>query len=174
MNTVRNLTARQRRHFTDVVSAAATSLKQAEIARQAGVSPSTVSRVLATREAAEAVEAARARALAESWSSFEDLLKLSIQTLRNCLTSHLVPSATKARIAGQLLQIGLNAGTPAEDERREPITIVFGDHPENEREEISLRQLRPLQEVDPDPDPLSDFDAETGSDLSPESPSCTE
>lgn len=130
MNTVRNsnLTARQRRHYVDVVSAAVGSLKQVEVAERLGLSQATVCRVLKTGEAIEAIQSARAKAVAESWGSFQELLELSIATLKHILTNPMVHQSVKARVAVDMLKIGLDAG-PIGDEGGEPLPIVFGGQP---------------------------------------------
>lgn len=126
MNNVQKLTARQRAHFLGVVEAASKSLRQAEIAKEAGISPSQVSRILRTQEAVEMVEGLRAKAMAESWANFQGLLDLAIQNLNHCLKSPLVHSSTKAQISMKLLQIALNGAMPGDEGNTTPITIILG------------------------------------------------
>lgn len=114
LKTVQKLTAKQRRYFTRIVEAGAGSLRQSDIARATGISASTVCRVMRTREATEAIAEIRARAFAESWSQFEELLQLSITHLRAALVSPLTPYNIKARIALSILQTGLANGVPNE------------------------------------------------------------
>ncbi len=127
MNSAQKLTARQRAHFLSVVEAASKSLRQAEIAREAGISPSQVSRILRTQEAVELVEGLRAKAMAESWTNFQGLLDLAIQNLNHCLKSPLVHSSTKAKISMKLLQISLSGSIPCDEGTPTPITIILGD-----------------------------------------------
>ena len=126
MNNVQKLTARQRAHFLGVVEAASKSLRQAEIAKEAGISPSQVSRILRTQEAVEMVEGLRAKAMAESWANFQGLLDLAIQNLNHCLKSPLVHSSTKAQISMKLLQIALNGAVQGDEGNTTPITIILG------------------------------------------------
>lgn len=126
MNNVPKLTARQRAHFLGVVEAASKSLRQAEIAKEAGISPSQVSRILRTQEAVEMVEGLRAKAMAESWANFQGLLDLAIQNLNHCLKSPLVHSSTKAQISMKLLQIALNGAVQGDEGNTTPITIILG------------------------------------------------
>ena len=127
MNSVQKLTARQRAHFLGVVEAASRSLRQAEIAREAGISPSQVSRILRTQEAVEMVEGLRAKAMAESWANFQGLLDLAIQNLNHCLKSPLVHSSTKAQVSMKLLQIALDGAAAGDERDTAPITIILGD-----------------------------------------------
>jgi AraC-like DNA-binding protein len=130
MNNVQKLTARQRAHFLGVVEAASRSLRQAEIAREAGISPSQVSRILRTQEAVEMVEGLRAKAMAESWTNFQGLLDLAIQNLNHCLKSPLVHSSTKAQVSMKLLQIALDGAAAGDERDTAPITIILGGQPE--------------------------------------------
>lgn len=130
MNNVPKLTARQRAHFLGVVEAASKSLRQAEIAKEAGISPSQVSRILRTQEAVEMVEGLRAKAMAESWANFQGLLDLAIQNLNHCLKSPLVHSSTKAQISMKLLQIALNGAIQGDEGINAPITIILGGQAE--------------------------------------------
>ena len=143
MNNVQKLTARQRAHFLGVVEAASKSLRQAEIAKEAGISPSQVSRILRTQEAVEMVEGLRAKAMAESWANFQGLLDLAIQNLNHCLKSPLVHSSTKAQISMKLLQIALNGAVQGDEGNTTPITIILGDgagigmpHPVNDHQAV--------------------------------------
>jgi|688.fasta_scaffold246542_3 hypothetical protein len=127
MNNIPKLSARQRAHFLSVVEAASKSVRQAEIASEAGISPSQVSRILRTQEAVELVEGLRAKAMAESWTNFQGLLDLAIQNLNHSLKSPLVHSSTKAQISMKLLQISLSGAIPCDGGTPTPITIIVGD-----------------------------------------------
>lgn len=118
MKTVRKLSARSNEHFLRVVGQAARSVRQAEIARSVGLSETTISRLLRTEEAKQAVDVLRAQALMKSWSAFDELLNESIDYLRGAMKSPLVGHQTRARIALKLLELGLLAGAlPNEIER---------------------------------------------------------
>jgi hypothetical protein len=126
MKTVRKLSARSNEHFLRVVGQAAQSTRQAAIARSVGLSETTISRLLRTQEAREAVDTLRAQALTRSWEAFDELLGEALDYLRGALKSPLVGHQTRVRVALKLLEFGLTAGAlPSEGDRQAELTIVI-------------------------------------------------
>ncbi len=108
----KKLSARQNQHFLGIVHSAAHGMQQVQIAREHGLSESTVSRILRTEEARQQVDEMRAEALISSWTAFQELLNLAIGNLQAMLNSPMTERALRARICLKLLECGLTAGKP--------------------------------------------------------------
>ena len=108
----KKLSARQNQHFLGIVRSAAHGMQQVQIAREHGLSESTVSRILRTAEARQQVDEMRAEALLASWTAFQELLNLAIGNLQSMLNNPMTERALRARISLKLLECALVAGTP--------------------------------------------------------------
>lgn len=109
------------RHL-QIIEAAAQGMTPTEMARDWGIHHSAVLRHMAKPEIQQGLMAMREAALQRSWGEFQELLDLSITTLRGLLESPLVDRRLKSRVALRLLELGMTGGVAPEN----ATTVILG------------------------------------------------